>query len=104
VVCIDNLTYASNFEYIQPLIDKKFVLFHQDDIANRNGIKELFNHYRPNHIVNFAAESHVDNSIENFKPFVDTNISGTINLLECCRNLKYLKGLFMYRLMKYMEV
>ena len=90
VVVIDKLTYASNLEYIQPLIDKKFVVFHEEDIGNRAGIKELFNHYRPNHIVNFAAESHVDNSIENFKPFVDTNISGTINLLECSRNLKYL--------------
>lgn len=90
VVVIDKLTYASNLEYIQPLIDKKFVIFHEEDIGNRAGIKELFNHYRPNHIVNFAAESHVDNSIENFKPFVDTNISGTINLLECSRNLKYL--------------
>lgn len=90
VVVVDKLTYASNLEYIQPLIDKKFVIFHEEDIGHKAGIKELFNHYRPNHIVNFAAESHVDNSIENFKPFVETNISGTINLLECCRNLRYL--------------
>ncbi|MGA1049545.1 MAG: GDP-mannose 4,6-dehydratase, partial [Minisyncoccia bacterium] len=80
VVMIDNLTYASNLDYIQPLIDKKFVVFHKEDITNRQGIKELFNHYKPHFIVNFAAESHLDNSINNFKPFVDTNISGTINL------------------------
>jgi dTDP-glucose 4,6-dehydratase len=91
VVLVDKLTYASNLEYIQPLIDKKFVIFHEEDIGNKKGITELFNFYKPHFIVNFAAESHVDNSIENFKPFVDTNISGTINLLECSRSLKNLK-------------
>ena len=91
VVCIDNLTYASNIDYIQPLIDKKFVIFHKEDISSAEGIKELLNHYKPNFIINFAAESHVDNSIQNYMPFIQTNIIGTINLLEACRNLKYLK-------------
>ena len=90
VAVIDKLTYASNLEYIQPLIDKKFVLFHEEDIGNSPGVKELFKHYRPNHIVNFAAETHVDNSIQSFLPFVSTNVIGTINLLQCCRDLKYL--------------
>ena len=91
VVCIDKLTYASNFEYIRELVDEGFVIFKKVDIANYSDIMDIFTEYDPTHIVNFAAETHVDNSIDDYFPFIHTNIVGTINLLECSRKLKNLK-------------
>lgn len=86
-VCVDNLTYASNYEYIKPLIESKKVIFEYADIADRDIISELYAKYKPKYIVNFAAESHVDNSIKNYQPFVDTNILGTLNLMSCAMQL-----------------
>jgi dTDP-glucose 4,6-dehydratase len=92
VICVDSLTYASNYSYIKPLIDCGFVVFEQCNIADEYAISEVFKKYNPDQIVNFAAESHVDNSIFDFQPFVTTNILGTINLLQCARkNLKLKK-------------
>jgi dTDP-glucose 4,6-dehydratase len=91
VVCIDNLTYASNIEYIQPLIDDGFVSFKETDIVDKKEIQNIFKGYNPTQIINFAAESHVDNSINDCMPFVKTNIVGTINLLQCsidCKDLE----------------
>jgi dTDP-glucose 4,6-dehydratase len=91
VVCIDNLTYASNYNYIKPLIDCGFVIFHKADISSKKTMEKLFSEFNPEYVVNFAAESHVDNSIHNYQPFIKTNILGTINLLECSLQLKNLK-------------
>lgn len=91
VICVDSLTYASNYNYIKPLIDCGFVLFRKCDITDKEGIKKIFTEFNPTKIINFAAESHVDNSIQNYQPFIQTNILGTINLLECCRNLSNLE-------------
>ena len=91
IVCVDNLTYASNLNYIEPLIGSKRVIFYHADIKDSEAIKTIFNKFKPKHIVNFAAESHVDNSIKDCQPFVDTNILGTINLLEHSRNLDSLE-------------
>lgn len=91
VVCIDNLTYASNISYIQPLIDDGFVIFEKCDIADKEGINHIFKKYDPTKIINFAAESHVDNSIADCMPFVHTNIVGTINLLQASIELKRLE-------------
>jgi dTDP-glucose 4,6-dehydratase len=91
VVCVDNLTYASNLDYIKPLIDSGFVIFRKADISSKKTMEKLFSEFSPDYIVNFAAESHVDNSIHNYQPFVKTNILGTINLLECSLHLKNLK-------------
>lgn len=83
IVCVDKLTYAANFEYIRPLVKSGKVMFEPQDIASRDGMRAIFKKYQPEFVVNFAAESHVDNSIKNYNPFIKTNILGTINLLEC---------------------
>jgi dTDP-glucose 4,6-dehydratase len=83
VVCVDKLTYAANTQYIQPLLDSGYVKLEQYDIANKEHMQQIMLEYKPEYIVNFAAESHVDNSIKSIQPFVDTNIQGTINLMQC---------------------
>ena len=82
IVCVDKLTYASNYDYIKPLVDNERISFEHADIKDEEAIKRIFDKYKPKHIINFAAESHVDNSINDYTPFVDTNILGTLNLLK----------------------
>lgn len=91
IVCVDKLSYASNFDYIRPLVDSGKVKFEYGDIANSGLINYVLGKYKPKHIVNFAAETHVDNSINDYTPFIQTNIIGTINLLECAKRSKTLE-------------
>ena len=78
VVILDKLTYAGDMDNLYPLkYPVKGV-----DLAYENRLEELFKQYKPKNIFNFAAETHVDNSIDNVAPFIDTNIIGTINLLK----------------------
>ena len=78
VVILDKLTYAANMDNLHPLdFPVKGV-----DLAYKRRLEELFNQYKPKFIFNFAAESHVDNSINNVHPFIDSNIIGTVNLLD----------------------
>ena len=78
VVILDKLTYAGDMDNLYPLkYPVKGV-----DLAYENRLEELFKQYKPKAIFNFAAETHVDNSIDNVAPFIDTNIIGTINLLK----------------------
>jgi len=78
VVVLDKLTYAGDMENLSPLS----VIVKGVDIAYKRRLEDLFQQYRPKHIFNFAAETHVDNSINDVSPFIDTNIIGTINLLD----------------------
>lgn len=91
IVCVDKLTYASNYDYIKPLVDNERISFEPADIKDEEYIKRIFDKYKPKHIINFAAESHVDNSINDYTPFVDTNILGTLNLLKHSINLDSLE-------------
>jgi dTDP-glucose 4,6-dehydratase len=91
IVCVDKLTYASNYDYIKPLVDNERISFEPTDITDEEDIKRIFDKYKPKHIINFAAESHVDNSINDYTPFVDTNILGTLNLLKHSMNLDSLE-------------
>jgi dTDP-glucose 4,6-dehydratase len=91
IVCVDKLTYASNYDYIKPLVDNERISFESADIKDEECIKRIFDKYKPKHIINFAAESHVDNSINDYTPFVDTNILGTLNLLKHSMNLDSLE-------------
>lgn len=91
IVCVDKLTYASNYDYIKPLVDNERISFEPADIKDEEYIKRIFDKYKPKHIINFAAESHVDNSINDYTPFVDTNILGTLNLLKHSMNLDSLE-------------
>ncbi len=80
VVVVDKLTYAGDLKRIEDVIDK--VKFYKVDICNLKALKDVFSSEKPNIIVHFAAESHVDRSILNPKAFLRTNIEGTHNLLE----------------------
>ena len=84
-VVLDELTYAGNLGTIKENIKDERVIFEKGDIKDPVLVKELINKYNVDYIVNFAAESHVDRSIENPQVFLETNILGTQNLLECAK-------------------
>ncbi|PIQ79220.1 dTDP-glucose 4,6-dehydratase [Candidatus Peregrinibacteria bacterium CG11_big_fil_rev_8_21_14_0_20_41_10] len=82
IVVLDKLTYAGNLENIQPLLDENKIRFIKGDIADWHFIDKFFSDEKFNLVINFAAETHVDHSIENPHIFVETNIVGTHNLLR----------------------
>ena len=84
-VCIDALTYAGNMETLEPIMDKANFKFVHENICNRKAIYELFEKEHFDYVINFAAESHVDRSIENPEIFLETNIIGTSVLMDACR-------------------
>ncbi len=85
IVCIDKLTYAGNLATLEPILGKENFRFVHADICDRDTVFSLFEEERPNVVVNFAAESHVDRSIENPGVFLQTNILGTQTLMDACR-------------------
>lgn len=85
VVCVDALTYAGNLKTLAPVMDNPNFRFVKADIANRDEINKIFEEEKPDIIVNFAAESHVDRSITNPEIFLRTNIMGTQVLMDACR-------------------
>lgn len=89
IFCLDSLTYASNIENIKSLNLSPNFTFLKADITNLDLLEDLFLEYKFSHIVHFAAESHVDNSIKDPLVFAKTNVLGTINLLQCA--IKYWK-------------
>ena len=85
VVCIDKLTYAGNLSTLAPVMDNKNFRFVKLDICDRAGVFALFEEEKPDCVINFAAESHVDRSIEDPGIFLQTNIIGTSVLMDACR-------------------
>jgi len=85
ILNIDKLTYSGNLDNLDS-INSNYT-FLQGDICDNQLIKKSIDDFQPNYIVNFAAESHVDRSIDSYSDFINTNILGTINLLDC--SLKY---------------
>lgn len=85
VVVLDALTYAGNLGTIVSDIDNDRCIFVKGDVCDRSMAEELFAQYKFDYVVNFAAESHVDRSIENPQLFLTTNILGTQNLLDAAR-------------------
>ena len=85
IVCLDCLTYAGNLSTLAPVMDKPNFRFVKDNITDREAVYRLFEEEHPDIVVNFAAESHVDRSIENPEIFLDTNIKGTAVLMDACR-------------------
>ena len=83
IIVLDKLTYAGNLETLEPVRDK--IDFVKEDIADRAAVYSVFEKYKPEVVVNFAAESHVDRSIENPEVFLQTNIMGTQVLMDACR-------------------
>lgn len=85
IVVLDALTYAGNLGTIKNDIDNERCFFVRSDIGDRALVSNLFAEHNFDVVVNFAAESHVDRSIENPQVFLTTNILGTQNLMDCAR-------------------
>ena len=85
IICLDKLTYAGNLSTLEPAMENQKFLFVKADICDRKAVNELFELEKPDMVVNFAAESHVDRSIENPDIFLETNIKGTAVLMDACR-------------------
>ena len=86
IVCIDALTYAGNLETLEEALKNERFAFYRGDIADGEFVNGVFAKEHPDIVVNFAAESHVDRSIEAPDIFLRTNVIGTMTLLEACRN------------------
>lgn len=90
LVVVDKLTYAGNLSTLAPVMDK--IKFYKTDICDRGQIYGIFEEEKPDAVINFAAESHVDRSIENPSIFLQTNVIGTSVLMDACRkygNVRY---------------
>ncbi len=85
IICLDCLTYAGNLETLEIVLDNPNFRFVKADITDREAVFKLFEEEHPDMVVNFAAESHVDRSIENPGIFLKTNILGTQTLMDACR-------------------
>ena len=91
IVNLDKLTYAGNLATLDSLKNDERHVFVHGDIGDQDLVTALLKKHRPRAIINFAAESHVDRSIQGPADFVQTNVLGTFNLLECAR--EYWNGL-----------
>ena len=85
IINLDLLTYAGNLETLKPVEDKENYKFVKGDIADRKFVFELFEKERPDVVINFAAESHVDRSITDPESFVRTNVIGTTTLMDAAK-------------------
>jgi dTDP-glucose 4,6-dehydratase len=86
LVNLDKLTYAGNLENLNEVAKNDKYHFVEGDICNRELVNQIFDKYKIDGVIHFAAESHVDNSIENPDSFIKTNIEGTFVLLEAVKN------------------
>ena len=87
IICLDKLTYAGNLSTLKDVMHNPSFRFVKADICDREAVYRLFEEETPDYVVNFAAESHVDRSIDNPQVFLDTNIKGTAVLMDAC--IKY---------------
>jgi dTDP-glucose 4,6-dehydratase len=85
IVNIDKLTYAGNLENLASVADHPRYRFQKTDLCDQDGLRQIFEETRPDAVVHFAAESHVDRSIFSPQPVFETNLRGTFNLLESMR-------------------
>ncbi len=92
IICVDCLTYAGNMSTLADAMKNPNFVFYKTDITDREAIYKIFEDEKPDAVVNFAAESHVDRSIENPEIFLKTNILGTQVMMDACRkygNIRY---------------
>ena len=89
LVNLDKLTYAGNLENLEDIKDDARHIFVKGDICDKALVTDLIAKYDPDYVINFAAESHVDRSIRNPEIFVESNVLGTVNLLQCCKDAWY---------------
>ena len=85
IICLDKLTYAGNLHTLEPIMNCSHFRFIKVDICERELIENIFEEENPDIVVNFAAESHVDRSIEDPQIFLKTNIGGAAVLMDACR-------------------
>lgn len=85
IICLDKLTYAGNLSTLKSVMDASNFRFVKADICDRKAVMRLFDEEHPDIVVNFAAESHVDRSIDEPEIFLQTNIIGTSVLMDACR-------------------
>lgn len=85
ILCVDCLTYAGNMETLAPVLENPNFKFFKTDITDRKAVFEIFEAERPDIVINFAAESHVDRSIDTPDIFLKTNVMGTQVMLDACR-------------------
>jgi len=86
IINLDNLTYAGNLENLRDIEKTDNYLFVKGDIVNGSFIFDIFSKYHPDAVIHLAAESHVDRSIMDPLSFINTNVLGTVNLLNACRS------------------
>jgi dTDP-glucose 4,6-dehydratase len=96
VINLDKLTYAGNLENLKGVDDKSNYHFEKGDIANRELVEYVFETFRPEFVVNFAAESHVDRSIEGPEVFIKSNVYGTQVLLDIAKGFWLKNKMFDY--------
>ena len=89
LINLDKLTYAGNLENLQDIEDDARHIFVQGDICDKALVTDLIAKYDPDYVINFAAESHVDRSIKNPEIFVQSNVMGTVNLLQRAKEAWY---------------
>ena len=85
IICLDCLTYAGNMQNLSSVLNHPNFRFVKESITDRQAVYHLFEEENPDIVVNFAAESHVDRSIENPQIFLETNVTGTSILMDACR-------------------
>ena len=86
IINLDKLTYAGNLENMIDLQDSENYVFVKEDILNREGLNSVFEKFEVDGVIHLAAESHVDRSISDPLPFIETNLIGTVNLLDTALN------------------
>lgn len=91
IICLDKLTYAGNIHTLNPIMENPRFRFVKGDICDSQLVNQIFEQEHPNLLVNFAAESHVDRSIDNPQLFLQTNIIGTSVLMDACRKYGYIR-------------
>ncbi len=87
IMNLDKLTYASDSSNLKPLRDSERYYFKKIDLVDRDEVKDVVKSFKPDGVFHLAAESHVDNSISGPEPFIQSNVVGTFNILEECRQL-----------------
>src|ERR1044072_6176481 len=88
LVIVDKLTYAGSLLNLEGAVGTPRVAFVEADIADEAAMTRVFEEHGPDAVLNLAAETHVDRSIDSPRPFIDTNIVGTLVLLEAARQFK----------------
>ncbi len=104
IVVLDKLTYAGRLQSLAPIAQNPRYSFVKADIADRAAVSAIFREYRPTAVVNLAAESHVDRSIDGPTAFVETNIVGTFELLEASRQLLSQSGEAARRAFRFLHI